>query len=134
MILAACVMSKEGRIYTEKTHVLARDEARMHQGESYGESDDDGKENYTDGFLSDTYDYDARNGKIFNGLFRGLVPAYIEAKECGQLLPGHEPKKVSYGGIEYGVLESEEINFSPEQLRKAKRIAGIINHKINVNP
>jgi len=127
MILSACIRSKHGKVYTGEDHISAQSAAQEAEGISFGET-----RKFTQGFLSDKPSYRTSFGKTFHGHFRANMGAYLEADECRQLLPGTSPKEtISMGGLKYGVLDSEQIRFTPEQLARARQIADSVNQKID---
>ena len=89
-----------------------------------------GGEDWWRGFVSDTpgYSTDLGGGMTYSGNLRSRVEAWVEAAECGQIDPSNYGRgRYNLDGVFIGTLDSEIINFTPEQLAYAQQIAGGIN-------
>ena len=105
MILAACVKIEEKELFVGRTHAaagLAAVEEMTKRGRDWHRE--------VKGFLSDSGDFLSR------------AKAYIEAKECNQIVRND---------FDSESLDSGMLDFTPEQLAQAQQIAKLLNSKQN---
>ena len=74
------------------------------------------------GFISDTDGYKSKTYPIMDGHWRNRTQAFYEADECGQIV--NNPYYLDR-------LNSEMLEFTPEQIQQAKTIVARLNAQLN---